>query len=384
MLTGCAGLEAAKDAYDSLSESLFGKDNAEPPRELSEDFVSKVPFSIKWKEDIGDGYGGQRINLVPAVTQDSVYVADHKGLIQSRNRMTGEKRWEIEAEMKLSSGPVVHKDKIIVGSKDAEIAAFAVADGAFLWKTSVTSEVIALPAIADGVVIVRGSDGRITGLDEKTGATIWSHDRTAPPLAVRSKGAPAIAGDLVIDGYGGGKLLALRIKDGQIEWEAVVALAKGRSEIDRLVDINATPVVMGDILFVSGYQGGVAAVSQKDGEVQWRQEKLFSHSGLTGNKRSLFLSDSSSDVWRLDMRNGSDLWKQKQLHQRRLTPPVPVKDKLVVGDFEGYVHVLSQEDGGLLARLEVDDTPIEATPVVFDNIVYIYTTGGELAALALD
>ena len=178
--------------------------------------------------------------------------------------------------------------------------------------------------------------------------------------------------------------LALRIKDGQIEWEAVVALAKGRSEIDRLVDINATPVVMGDILFVSGYQGGVAAVSQKDGEVQWRQEKLFSHSGLTGNKRSLFLSDSSSDVWRLDMRNGSDLWKQKQLHQRRLTPPVPVKDKLVVGDFEGYVHVLSQEDGGLLARLEVDDTPIEATPVVFDNIVYIYTTGGELAALALD
>ncbi len=384
LLTGCAGLEAAKDAYDSLSESIFGKDNAEPPRELSEDFVPKATLTVKWKEGIGDGYGGQRLNLVPAVTQDSVFVADHKGLLESLNRLNGEKRWEVETEMKLSSGPVIHKDNILVGSKDAEVAAFAVADGALLWKTSVTSEIVALPAIANGVVIVRGSDGRITGLDEKTGTMLWSHDRTAPPLAVRSKGGPAIADDLVIDGYGGGKLLALRIKDGQTEWEAVVALAKGRSEIERLVDINATPVVRGDILYVSGYQGGVAAVSQKDGEVQWRQEKLFSHSGLTGNKRSLFLSDASSDVWRLDIRNGNDLWKQKELHQRRLTTPVLVKDKLVVGDFEGYVHILSQDDGGLLARLDLDGTPIEAIPVVFDNVIYIYTTGGELAALTLE
>ena len=234
--------------------------------------------------------------------------------------------------MKLSSGPVIDNDKIIVGSIDAEVAAYAGADGNLLWKTSLSSEVIALPAVSKGVVIVRGSDGRITGLDDKNGSTLWSHERTAPPLAVRSKGGPAIAGDLAIDGYGGGKLLALRIKDGQTEWEAVVALAKGRSEIDRLLDINATPVIKGDMIYVSGYQGGVAAVSLNNGEVQWRQEKFFSHSGLTSNRRSLFLTDASSDVWRLDMRNGSDLWKQDELHQRRLTPPVPVKDKLVVGD----------------------------------------------------
>ena len=384
LLAGCAGLDAAKDAYSSLSESLFGKDNAEPPQPLDEDFVSKTSLNIKWKESIGDGYGGQNINLVPAVNDQSVFVADCKGLLESRNRLTGEKRWEVETELKLSSGPVLHKDKIIVGSKDAEVAAYAVADGSLLWKTTVNSEVIALPAITDGIVVVRGSDGHVTGLDEKNGATLWNHERTAPPLAVRSKGGPAIAGSIVVDGFGGGKLLALRLKDGQIEWEALVALAKGRSEIERLVDINATPVVKGDTLYVSGYQGGVAAVAQSDGEVQWRQEKLFSHSGLTGNKRSLFLSDASSDVWRLDMRNGNELWKQKALHQRRLTPPVPVKDKLVVGDFEGYVHVLSQDDGSLMARVEVDDTPIEATPVVYEDVIYVYTTGGELAALSLD
>ncbi len=384
LLTGCAGLEAAKDAYDSLTESVFGKDNAEPPHALAEDFEPKMLVTVRWKEGIGDGSGGQNINLVPAVTEDSVLVADYKGLLESRNRLTGEKRWEVETELKLSSGPVLHKDKIILGTKDAEVAAFAVADGTLLWKSMVTSEVVALPAVANGIVAVRGSDGRITGLDEKDGTTLWTHERTAPPLAVRSKGGPAIAGTLVVDGFGGGKLLALRLKDGQTEWEAVVALAKGRSEIERLVDINATPVVKGDTLYVSGYQGGVAAVSQSDGEVQWRQEKLFSHSGLTGNKRSLFLSDASSDVWRLDMRNGNDMWKQNELHQRRLTPPVPVKDKLVVGDFEGYVHVLSQDDGSLLARVELDGSPIEATPVVFEDIVYVYTTGGNLAALSLE
>ena len=384
LLTGCAGMDAAKDAWGSLTESIFGKDNAEPPRALAEDFTPKIQLTVQWKESIGDGCGGANINLVPAVTEDSVLAADHQGLIESRNRLNGEKRWEVETELKFTSGPVLAKDKIILGTKDAEVAAYTVADGTLLWKTTLASEIIALPAVSDGIVVVRGSDGRITGLDEKNGATLWNHERAAPPLAVRSKGGPAIAGDLVVDGYGGGKLLALRVKDGQTEWEAVVALAKGRSEIDRLVDINATPVVRGDTLYVSGYQGGVAAVSQSDGEVQWRQEKLFSHSGLTGTRRSLFLSDASSDVWRLDMRNGSDLWKQNELHQRRLTPPVPVKDKLVVGDFEGYVHVLSQEDGGLLARLEVDNTPIEAQPVVYDDVVYVYTSGGELAALSVE
>ncbi len=384
LLAGCAGLETAKEAWSSLNEMISGKDTGEPPRELAENFEPKIKLSMQWRVAVGDGYAEQNVNLVPAVSADSVFAADRKGLIQSRDRLSGEKRWEVETDLAFSSGPVFDRDRIILGTSNAEVAAFAAADGALIWKTTTGSEILALPAVADGVVVVRGSDGRISGLDENTGATLWNHDRAAPPLAMRSKGGPAIAGDLVIDGYGGGKLAALRLKDGKQEWESTVALSRGRSEIDRLVDINATPVIKGDTLYVSGYQGGVAAVSLRDGEVQWRQTKFFSYTGLSGNRRSLFLSDASCDVWRLDMRNGGDMWKQDELHQRRLTTPVPVKDKLVVGDFEGYVHVLSQEDGSLLARLEVDDTPIEAAPVVFDDVVYVYTSGGKLAALSLE
>jgi outer membrane protein assembly factor BamB len=384
LLSGCAGLDAAKDGWDSLTETLFGKDNTEPPHELAEDFVPKASLSLQWKETIGDGYGGQNINLVPAVTSDSIYAADHEGIVQARSRTTGEKRWEIESELPFSAGPSLSRDKVILGTRDAEVIAYAMADGNLLWRTSVSSLILAPPAVANGVVVVRGSDGRLTGLDEKTGATLWSHERTAPLLAVRSKGGPAIADSLVIDGFGGGKLTALHLKDGQPEWESQIAIARGRSEIDRLLDINAVPVIKNDIIFVSGYQGGVAAVSLKDGEVQWRQEKIFTYSGISAERRSLFLTDNASDVWRLDMRGGGDLWKQNELHQRRLTQPVPVKDKLVVGDFEGYVHVLSQDDGSLLARLEVDGSPIEAAPVVYDDIIYVYTSGGKLAALIVE
>lgn len=384
VLSGCAGLEAAQEAYTGLTEMITGKDNAEPPRELSEDFVAKSKLTVDWKASVGDGYGDESINLVPGVAEDSVIAVDHKGLMQSYNRLNGEKRWEVETELPFSAGPALSKDKIILGTREGEIVAFALSDGSLVWKATLPSATLALPAVSHGYVVVRGSDGRLSGLDEKTGAILWNHERTVPTLSVRSKGGPAISDDLVIDGFGGGKLTALHLKDGQTQWEALVALSRGRSEVDRLLDVNATPVIKSDTIYVSGYQGGVAAVALRDGEVEWREEKIYTYTGLTGNRRSLFLADGSSDVWRLDMRNGSDLWKQDELHQRRLTAPVPVKDKLVVGDFKGYLHVLSQEDGSLLAREEIDGTPIEATPVVFDDIVYVYTSGGKLAALTVE
>jgi outer membrane protein assembly factor BamB len=203
-------------------------------------------------------------------------------------------------------------------------------------------------------------------------------------LSVRSRGAPTIADGLVLDGYASGKLVALGLIDGKQQWEATVALPHGRSEIDRLVDMNPEPVVRGDTIYVTGYHAEVDAVALKDGEVLWRTEGMSSNTGIGASRRALFVTDSSSDIWRLDPRNGSDLWKQTDLHQRRLTMPVPIKESLVVGDFEGYLHALSQDDGGLTGRLQIDKTPIETTPVVFDDIIYVYTAGGTLAAVSLD
>lgn len=383
LLSGCAGLDVVKDAYNGIGEYFSGKDSGEPPKEL-QPLDAKLKLGLLWDASIGKGYDEQYVNLVAAVTEEAVYAVDHRGAMQARKRLNGEKLWSVDTELPFSAGPVAGNGKLVLGTRNAEVVAYNSGDGSLLWKSSVSSEILALPQIAEGIVVVRGNDGRISALNENTGATLWTYERTAPALAVRSRGAPLINDGLVIDGYGSGKLVALRLKDGKTEWEATVAIPRGRSEIERLLDLDSAPVVRGDTVYITGYQGGVAAVSLRDGEVLWRQEKISSHSGLTASRRNLFLTDSSSDVWQLDMRNGGDLWKQADLHQRKLTAPVLVKGRVVVCDFEGYLHVLSEEDGSQLARIRIDDSAVETSPVVFDEVVYVYASSGKLAAVSVE
>lgn len=384
LLAGCAEFDALKDLASSVQGLISGADNAEPPNELRPLEQPSVKLSVLWDASIGKGYDGQVVNLVPAVTEDTVFAADRKGEVQARSRLKGDQLWSVDTELALSAGPVAVGDKILLGTSNAELVALNVADGALAWKAVLSGEILALPQAKSGTVIVRTSDGRITALDAKTGGTRWSYERTIPPLSVRSLGSPAIASDLVLDGFGGGKMIALGLDDGKPAWEATAAIPHGRSEIERLVEMDADPLVKGDTVYVSGYQAGVAAIGLRDGEVMWRQSNVSTSHGLAGDRRSLFVSDSNSDVWQLDMRTGADLWKQSELHQRRLTVPALVKDKLVVGDLEGYLHALATEDGSVAGRVQVDDDPIYATPVVYDDVIYVYTGGGTLAAVAME
>lgn len=383
LLTGCSSLGVLKDAASGIGEYFGASDNAEPPAELKE-FEPAVKMTVLWDAGIGKGYAKQYVNLVPAVTEDKIFAADRKGEVQARNRLGGDKLWSVDTELAVSAGPVAGRGKLILGTSNAEVVALNDGDGSVLWKTGVSSEILALPRVEGDTVVVRSSDGRITALDEASGATRWYYDRTIPALSIRSRGSPTISENVVLDGYGSGKLIALELADGKPKWEATIALPHGRSEIERLVDMDSDPIVNGNTIYVTGYQGGVAAVSLNDGEVLWRQSNLFSYTGMAAARRSLFVTDAGSDVWQLDMRSGADLWKQDELHLRRLTAPALVKDYVVVGDFEGYLHLLSQEDGSLAGRVRVDKSAIVATPVVFDDVVYVYTSGGTLAAIAVE
>lgn len=383
LLQGCAGLGALKEGYEGLLEVFGSSEPAEPPAEL-EPLENKRAVRSLWDFDIGKGYDGHYVNLRPGIGAAMVFAADRRGLVEARDRQTGAELWSVDLELELSSGPAVGRDLIVLASNNGDVLALNQRDGSVAWKTAVSSEVMAFPVVARGMIVIRSNDGRISALDEKTGQRLWYHERSVPPLAVRSRGAPAVTSELVLDGYASGKLLALQIQDGKPAWEAVVALPRGRSEIERLVDVDSTPIIRGDTIYVSGYQGGVGAVSARDGEVLWRRENLSTASGLSADRKSLYLTDGASDVWRLDMNSGADLWKQASLHQRRLTSPVPVKDYVVVGDFEGYLHFLSKDDGSLVARIQIDDTPIEAPPVVFEDVVYAYSVDGVIAAVTLD
>lgn len=376
-LTGCATITSMTDSVGDLFKD---SDNSEPPAELTE-YEPEIKPEVIWDESDGDGTDGLVLNLVPAVAGGRIIIADRDGMIQARGTQDGELFWEVDTELPISSGPVIDKELLFVGTSKADVLALNSATGEAVWKHRVSSEVMALPVVVDDKVIIRSADGYDFALDRATGSEIWTVQHTIPALSVRGEGAAVIVGELVIIGYANGKLVALNALDGANVWETSIAIPHGRSEVDRLTDLNGTPIVRDDTIFVSSYKSGINAVTPVDGEVLWRNESLSAFQGLSADYSYLYLTDSNSDVWQLDQRNGASYWKQTDLHQRRLTMPVIYGDYVVVGDFEGYLHWLSKTDGRLLARLEITDEPIVAQPVVVDDILYVYASDGTLAAV---
>jgi outer membrane protein assembly factor BamB len=235
--------------------------------------------------------------------------------------------------------------------------------------------------IANGVVIVRTTDGTVIALNEKTGQQLWRFEESLPPLTLRGVSKPLILNDRVIAGFANGKLVALQLKTGKNIWETTVAMPSGRSEVERLVDLATDPLEKDGILFISSYHGGTSAVMATDGNMMWRNEQLSSAAGLAADWRNLYISDTNSDVWQIDPRNGATLWKQQDLHFRALSAPLAYQEYVVVGDFEGYVHWLSRSDGRQLGRIQIAKEAIDSTPVVTNDVIYIYAKDGTLAAL---
>ncbi|MCI0668316.1 MAG: outer membrane protein assembly factor BamB [Methylococcaceae bacterium] len=383
MLYGCETMEAVSDSLGGIMDPLLETDNAEPPNELTE-YVAELEPQVLWKETIGVGNDGMNLKLAPAVTAGKIIAADREGLVQARTLSNGELAWESDTEKPISAGPGIGQRALLLGTSDAEVIALNLEDGSMLWTQQVSSEVLATPRAQNNVAVIHSVDGRLIGLEESTGTHLWSYERSVPPLSLRGTANPVIEGDHVIEGYASGKLVSLRLGDGKVEWESNVVMAEGRSELERLVDLDADPLISDGVIYLASFQGGVFAVSVSDGQMIWWRRDLSAYAGLAGDWSYLYLSDDSSDVWALEQRNGATLWKQTDLHQRRLSAPAIYKNSIVIGDFEGYLHWLSQVDGRQLGRVQISDSPIVAKPLVVDDVLYVYAMDGTLAALVSD
>ncbi|MGR8934992.1 MAG: outer membrane protein assembly factor BamB [Gammaproteobacteria bacterium] len=380
-LFGCAQLSFIKEATNGVKDYFYGgTDNAEPPNPLTE-YKAELEIEQLWKEKTGDGFGKQYVNLVPAIGNGKIFTADREGLVEARNPSNGDLLWDADTGLAISAGPGLGRDAVIVGSSNAEVLALNAESGAELWKVTVSSEILSVPKVFDGVVIVRCIDGRMIALQEATGSELWSFERGMPALSLRASGAPIDFDDKIISGHANGKMVSLYLRDGAVVWERTIAIPKGRSEVERMVDLDVDPVERDGVVYVASYQGGIAAVLGENGDPLWHNEQISSYAGLTSDGRYLYVTDTASDIWQLDQNSGASLWKQTELHQRSLTAPTVYQHYAVVGDFEGYVHWLSTDDGRLMARERISDSPIEARPVVVDDIVYVYAKDGTVAAL---
>ncbi|MES9965498.1 MAG: outer membrane protein assembly factor BamB [Candidatus Sedimenticola sp. 20ELBAFRAG] len=374
LLSGCGSMDSMNpiDWFGSEESSV-------KPAELVE-LTGSVPVRTLWSTSVGSGADDQRVKLVPYVVDNRIYAADSSGTVKALDAASGRTQWSVETELEISGGPGAGEGLVLIGTSNAELVALDSSSGAERWRTRVSSEVLSVPKVSRGMAVVHTIDGKLFGFDAASGKQTWIYDRTAPVLTLHGSSSPVISGNAAICGFANGKLVSVELETGNPIWEVSVTAPRGRSELERMVDIDGDPLVVDGIIYVATYQGDMAAVSQDTGVVLWRR-KLSSYTGLSVDYRQLYVSDDNDFVWAVDPRNGSALWKNEKLKARRLSAPAVLDDYVVVGDYQGYLHWLSTEDGRLLGRTRVGEDPITTAPVVNNGVVYIYGDGGALAAV---
>lgn len=370
--TGCSYVSNA------VSDYMGGEDNSTPPTPLV-DFKPTLDVHKVWSAQLGDGTDEHYLKLEPTVDDNKVYGAARGGRVAALWLKNGKTAWEHDTDKPISGGPGVGDGLVLVGTSNGEVIALAQDTGKELWHAAVSSEVLAAPKASQGIVVVRTLDGKVFGLDATNGKRLWVYDVTVPVLILRGSSAPLITHGMVIAGFDSGRVVALDLKTGKQIWEQRVAVPRGRSDLERMVDIDAEPIIVGATLYVATYQGHVAALSVTTGNVLWTRD-VSSYAGIAVDSKNVYVSDDQSDLWALDRRTGASVWKQDKLKARSLSGPAAADGYVVVGDYAGYVHWLRADDGQFAARTHDTDTRIIASPIVTDKLVLIYSSGGKLIA----
>ncbi|WLI87596.1 outer membrane protein assembly factor BamB [Massilia sp. R2A-15] len=332
-----------------------------------------------WKLDIGKS---QNYEFTPALVGSTLIVAAGDGTIARVDAASGKAAWRIKAAKPLSAGVSSDGNMFVVGGVKGAVMAFDM-DGKALWTAQASSEVLSAPVVGQGMVVVRSIDNRIVGLDAKTGEKKWTVQRPSPPLTLRTSPGMVIAGKDVIVAQPGGKLLSLVIANGAPRWEIAVGEARGATELERVTDIGGTPVVIeGDVCAVS-YQGRVGCFDLATGNARWTKE-LSSEVGVAVDQRFVFASSDRGEVLAFNREGGVSAWKNDKLGYRRLSTPVSYGRAVAVGDYQGYIHFLSREDGAFLARAATDGSPVTATPLVAGSNLIFQTQNGTVTAIAVE
>jgi outer membrane protein assembly factor BamB len=357
----------------------FSEDEATEPAALL-DIVPEVNIRKLWSTGVGDGQGDGFYHLRPAIDGDTIYAAGADGTVLALDRMKGKRRWKLDLELPLSGGVGVGNGMILLGSADGDILALNAGDGSELWRTQVHGEVLAPPQTNGNVVIVQSYDGRLQAINAEDGAALWVYDSNLPVLSLRGTSTPIIYERLVLAAFGNGKVQAFDLETGAVRWEARVAIAQGRSEIDRIVDIDGTMIRVGTTLYAVSYQGRVTGMDMSTGRKLW-QEEVSSYSGVDQGFGNIYVAEESGSIIAY-YRNGQGVrWEQSGLTNRRASTPKTLKGWVAVGDLEGYVHILSQVDGKFVGRAKVGSSGIRANMLAEDNVLYVFENGGTLAAL---
>ena len=390
-LGGCSWLKGL-NPFDGDDEELG-------PAELVE-FEPEGRLRADWRATIGDGLGDLFTQLVPARVGNTLYVADAYGQVEARSLGNGNRRWETRIGTPeggllgslvfwgrndddgsfVTGGVSADRDHVFLGTEHGELVALRSEDGEELWRSQLSSEVLAPAAIGGGHVFVMTLDGRLTALDVADGERVWSYDTQVPVLTLRGTGIPVYSDPLVFAGFANGRLTALRGENGEALWEHAVALPSGRSELERIADVDQAPLVTPSGAYVASYQGAIKSLRLQDGAVQW-ERPVSSYGSLATGYGQVYVTDEDGVLQALDSTTGNVVWSQDMLLRRGVTGAGVFGPYVAVGDFEGYVHVFAQSDGRLVGRERIDGDGIRIAPIGVDDRLVVLGNSGRLAVL---
>ncbi len=354
--------------------------DVEPPATLVK-FPATLPVKKLWGEGVGGGKKQSvlRLGLGPAVDNGVVFAASHKGEVLAASLDTGRHIWVKKLKIPISAGPGAGAGLVVVGSSKGTVVTLDGATGRELWRARVNSELLSAPAIGEKVIVIRSVDGRLHGLDAHSGKELWSVEQQVPRLSLRGTATPLIAKEVAISGFDNGKVMAVSLNTGDTVWDTALASPHGRTELDRLVDIDSAVRVVGDNVFAAGFQGRTAMLALDSGQIWWGHD-MSSYRGLAVDEDNLYVTQSDGIVVALRQRDGSELWRNQKLKLRRLSTPVLTSTAVAVADFQGYLHWLDKTTGELVARERVAKERISNSPVAVGETVVVLTDRGKLAA----
>ena len=381
-LSGCStvkGWFAGKDAEAK---------KAQEPAELVK-FEPTVQVDRVWSTNLGKGEKRIGVRQGPVVADGRVYAAAITGGVHALDLQTGKTVWTYEPakvkkqpKLRLSGGPGVGEGLVVIGTLDGQVIALDANDGTEKWRAKVPGEVISAPAVGQGIVFVRSNDGRVTAFDAGNGTQKWFNPRELPALTVRGN-APVVAGPGVLFiGNDDGSVSALGMQDGRTVWDQMVANGEGRTELERMSDVDGAPVLEGNTLFVSSFKNQTMAIEGPTGRPLWARD----HGGAGGlalTSGNVFVTDNKGGVFGLDKASGTAMWSQTGLARRSLTGPVVQGDYVVVGDYKGYLHWLRTDNGEFAGRAKSGGDALLAQPVVADGILLVQNVDGKLTAFRL-
>jgi len=355
-------------------------------KELEPTKLKKIETSVNikrlWTKKIGGDAEFLRVALQPIGDGSRIYAASRDGNVVAMDPETGKEFWRTKLEIELSSGPGTGDDIVVVGAADGFLIALEADSGAERWRVNVTGESLARAIIKDDLVVAITIDNRLRALSAFDGSERWIVEQSTPTLTMRGSAAPVLVGTSVIAGFDNGRLVAVNLASGDVEWEATLSPPTGRSDLERLADVDGLISVVGQDIYASGYQGSIASIASESGQVLWSRE-VSSFEGVSADWNNLYTVDEEGVVIALTRRTGDESWRQNSLIRREPTVPIAFHTTVAVGDLEGYLHFYSNFDGQPVARLRMGSEAISIEPVVVADRLYVQSDSGSVSAFVV-